>query len=181
MKLATLVPAFSVAAALTLISTPAQANGSRFACDTASGRSSEFTIPLLASEFRMTGTVQPILFRTDADWIPTAVLGLRNPETGNTLSIRLAAPNGEAEGAFVSLAVNNGEGEQRSGVGTLALENTVNFALTYRQAGDSEIVIGEQAFPISSDLGNRFDMSIGCSTGDFVFDRLVWQIGTPPG
>ncbi len=181
MKLAALVPAFSVAVALSLTSTPAEANGSRFACDTATGRSSEFRIPLLASEFRVTGTVQPILFRTDENWVPTAVLGLRNPETGNRVSIRLAAPNGQAEGAFVSLAVDNGEGEQRSGVGTLALENVVNFALTYRQGGPSEITIGDQTFPISSDLGNRFDMSLGCSTGDFVFDQLVWQIGTLEG
>ena len=83
MKLATIVPALMAASALYITSTPANANTTRFACDTASGRISEFKIPVQASQFRLTGTVQPVVFRDDEEFIPIAATRLRNPETAH--------------------------------------------------------------------------------------------------
>ena len=177
MKLAAIVPALMAATALYVTSTPASANTTRFACDTAGGRISEFKIPVQASQFRLTGTIQPVVFRDHEDFIPIAAIRLRNPETAHSMTIRLAAANSEAAGANVTYALDNGKGEAIGQVGNLALNYVVSFALVYRQGGQSQIVIGDQVFPVNSDMGSRFDMALGCSTGDFVFDRIGWQVG----
>jgi len=106
---------------------------------------------------------------------------LRNAETNQSMTLRFAAANSQAEGAFVTYAFDNGDGqgEQRGDVGTLAINNVVNFGITYNQGGQSLFTIGEQAFPLGMELGTNFDMAIGCSTGDFIFDQLGWQFGAP--
>jgi len=164
----------------------ASANTTRFACDTPGGRVSEFRIPAGASQFRVSGTIQPALFRAHERFIPLAIVSLRNSELGNAMIIRAAAEGAEAGSAFVSVSIKTGDDEQRTGVGTLAVDNVVNFEITYVQGGQSRFVIGEQTFTGTADLGSSFDLTISCSTGDFIFDDIYWQsgireVGTPRG
>ncbi|MEL6238034.1 MAG: hypothetical protein AAFQ90_05510 [Pseudomonadota bacterium] len=168
----------SALAALTLAAnaSAASANTARFACDTAEGRVSEFRVPIKASRFTLSGTIKPALFRGDDKWLPTAVVQLKNRETGNAMIMSLTAPSGEAPGAMVSVQQKTGGETKRSDVGTLAVGNLVNFTIVYNRGAQNRFVIGEQPIVSQGDLGTAFDLSLSCSTGDFVFEELVWTV-----
>lgn len=160
------------------ISTPfaASAEGVRFACDTPNGRISQLRLPVEASNFVVSGTIKPVLFRTDERWVPTATISLQNPDTGNSLAINMIAQNGGATNAMITVrSITDGD-EKTSNVGTLAIDNVVGFVIVYRQAGQSEIIIDEQSFTANAQLTNTFNLNINCSTADVIFENINWQM-----
>ncbi len=167
-------------AAIALLAVPpssAQSRTSSYGCDTASGRFSEFAIPVQASRFTLRGRVKPVLFRSDANYRPTAVIRLQNPQTGTAMAIRLKAVSAEAEGALVTAELWKDGDSETAPIGTLALGKVLDFTVAYAQGGASRIVIGERNIDVAADLGADFDLKLSCSTGDFVFDRLTWEVG----
>ncbi|MEM1053215.1 MAG: hypothetical protein AAGI28_14080, partial [Pseudomonadota bacterium] len=163
--------------ALTALAAPstASANGVRFACDTPNGRISELTLPVNATRFVISGTIKPVLFRSDEQWLPTATISLQNPETGNLLSINAIAQSGDAANAMVSVRSISGEDDRTSNVGALALNSVIGFAIIYQAEGDSRIIIGEQNFTATSQLTTNFNLTFNCSTADFVFENISWR------
>ena len=177
-KLSTCFTAALAAIACAGAAAPAAAAGSRFACDTPAGRISEFRIPVEATRFAVTGTIRAAELRMDEKWLPTAVIALKDRTGANRLSISAVAPKGETNNAMVAVRQVSGDDDKSSEVGTLAVGNTVGFAITYNQNGQSELAIGDQRFTARGNLGAAFDLSISCSTSDFVFENLSWQIGS---
>ncbi|MEM6827744.1 MAG: hypothetical protein AAF553_07350 [Pseudomonadota bacterium] len=173
---AALAACFSTASP-TQAQTEAQSSTSRFACDTASGRFSEFKIPVNAARFTLSGSLSPALFRAHDQATPNAIVGVQSSQTGEAMYIRAAAPNSQSPGAMVTAELlREGQREARE-IGTLAIGNVVGFAIIYVQGGQSRIVVGEQVVNVNADLGASYDLRLNCSTGDFVFDELVWQVG----
>ena len=171
LALAPLMPAI-----LFSTSSPASAEGTRFACDTPNGRISEIRFPIQAKAFAVRGTIKPALFRRDDRWLPTAAISLQNPSNGNSLAINMIAQSGEATDASVTVkSIIDGD-ERTSSVGTLGLDKIVGFEIVYRQDSQSQITIGEQTFTASPQLASAFTLSISCSTADVVFDNIVWQV-----
>ncbi|MEM9084482.1 MAG: hypothetical protein AAGB23_01000 [Pseudomonadota bacterium] len=154
-----------------------QSSTSRFACDTASGRFSEFKIPVNAARFTLSGSLTPALFRAHEQTTPNAIVGVQSSQTGEAMYIRASASSASAQGAMVTAELlREGQREARE-IGTLAIGNVVGFAIIYVQGGQSRIVVGEQVVNVNADLGASYDLRLNCSTGDFVFDELVWQVG----
>ena len=173
---AALAACFSTASP-TQAQTEAQSSTSRFACDTASGRFSEFKIPVTAARFTLSGSLSPALFRAHDQATPNAIVGVQSSQTGEAMYLRAAAPNSQSPGAMVTAELlREGQREARE-IGTLAIGNVVGFAIIYVQGGQSRIVVGEQVVNVNADLGASYDLRLNCSTGDFVFDELVWQVG----
>lgn len=156
----------------------AQPRTSSFGCDTASGRFSQFAIPIQARRFTISGRIKPVLFRTNEQFLPTAVVRIQNPETGTAMAIRLRAPSAEAEGALTTAELWEGGETETAPIGTLALGKLLTFAIIYEQGGQSRIIVGERTITVGADLGADFDLSISCSTSDFVFDQLTWRVGS---
>lgn len=172
------IAALAIFVSAIAVTTPfvASAQGTRFACDTPDGRLSELTLPVQARTFLLRGTIKPVLFRKNERWLPTARISLQSPETRNALAINIIAQSGEATEARVMVqSITDGD-EKTSNVGTLALDNIVGFEIRYNQAGESAITIGEQTYTATTPLSDVFNLGLNCSTADFVFENIVWQV-----
>lgn len=156
-------------------SAAAFANPIKYGCDTASGRFSAIEIPFETNRFTLRGTLTPALFRKDKRWLPSANIRLESGDTKNSMALRFVAENSKAKTADILLESKNEGNEKGGNAGEVALNETVGFSLDYDRNGQSSITVNDSSYKLASNLGEKFSLSITCSTGDFIFDKLTWQ------
>ena len=169
----TLVSTMALFAAL-IGSAPTYAGPMRFGCDTATGRFSPVTIPLTTSQLTFTGKIKPALFRKDSKWLPTAFVRIEDSDK-QSITIRLTAENSKAEAADATIVVGNGDDRSTAAVGSIPLESTLPFSISYGESEDIAILVNGKKLSIPNRLGDTLTLSLICSTGDFIFEEIEWS------
>ena len=167
-----------ILAALVLCTSQAAAQSGplRYGCDTATGRFSPVSIPFTTSSFMVQGTITPKLFRADERWLPSAFVRVRG-RNQQSITVALTAENGQADAAQGAIIVRNGDNRNRANSALVPLNSELPFRIQYTDGGDVTITVGSDSIAVPNRLGSEIELSLICSTGDFVFSNIGWDLG----
>ena len=141
-----------------------------YECDTAAGAFSELAQPQSADAFTISGEVKAEKLRTDQEWWPMATIlvdlgGHKGPR------LQLIAPNGHAKSVNVSIGEST---ENAQLIGSIPLNTAVPFRLTVDQSR-IRVEAGGRSVDFKRPPNSHPVASLTCSTGEFLFDRLLIQ------
>jgi hypothetical protein len=150
---------------------PAHAATAKFDCDTAAKRFSQMSLPIAGEHVRIGGIISAPMIRDDDEWIPKLSLDV----TGD----------GQQHGGFsISKQPNQSwnveltfSGKESTPVATLARFEPIPFTLDVNSStGTVDLTLGSKQFHGSGSAFQAQHLMLSCSTGNFVFDQLSWDV-----
>lgn len=154
------------------------AKPAKFDCDTASGSYSEFDFPQSGSNFHISGSVSAKKYRLNDDWYPVANVRLISADKQSFGGIRLQVPEGSGPAELI-VQVKVGGKEYGTSAGFFGKDEVASFSLDVVE-GKMTIRTGERAFA-GPEIGQDASIQITCSTGEFLFENLTWEVPKPAG
>lgn len=163
----------ALSATISCIGAPAVGATAKFDCDTAAKRLSEVTLPITGQHLRISGQVSSQMIRNDDRWAPK-------------LSLYLAG-SGQQFGGFsivkqpdqpwaVTLRYS---GKESAPVGTLSRLDPIPFILDVNaSSGTVDLTLGSNVYHGSGTSFRAEHLTLSCSTGNFMFDQLSWDVST---
>jgi hypothetical protein len=162
------------AAAASILAIPAGAMAApvEYDCDSAAGAFSEISLDQAGPDYRVRGTIRPVLLRSHPRYVATATVFIRSADRRRAAAVQIM--RGRASRYTVSaLRVTDGH----TGTASLPLIQTgdaVSFELVSNAAG-SFALVGGQRIDLGPAIGEAAHLSVTCSTGQFHFSGLDWS------
>ncbi len=148
-----------------------QAAPKTFGCDTAAGRFSAFKETVRAEGLILRGTITPNEFRKDKRWAPSGWVRIGDDDTH--VRIRLLADDGAAKEADILVSTVS-DGKTREGtIGSVKIGQSVSFSISVLE-NSVRVAAGGKSTEVALTLPKEVELSLACSTGDFVFEGVEW-------
>ncbi len=167
---------FAISAAILAASTApaAQAAPMTYGCDTAAGRFSAIEVEVPSAGFVVSGTITPNEFRKDPRWGPTVYVRVDSADDQNGAQVRYSGDPKSKDGIITLSGM--AAGAERKGDPQLAMiGKPFDFTIQVVSASEVLVMAGGQRTKLPAALGAKAKLTIGCSTGDFVFSNLEWK------
>lgn len=148
-----------------------QAAPKTFGCDTAAGRFSEFKDAVRAEGLILRGTITPNEFRKDKRWAPSGWVRIGDDDTN--VRIRLLADDGAAKEAYIFVSTVNDGKTLEGPVGSVKIGQSVSFNLVVME-NSVRVTVDGKSTEVALTLPKDVELSMACSTGDFVFENVEW-------
>jgi hypothetical protein len=156
---------------MTCIAAPARAATAKFDCDTAAERFSTVSLPIAGQHLRVSGLISSQLIRNDDRWAPKLslyVAGSGQQFGGFSISKQPDQP------WAVSLRYS---GKESAPVATLGRFDPIPFTLDVNaSSGTVDLSLGSNKYHGSGTSFQAEQLTLSCSTGNFMFDRLSWDV-----
>lgn len=150
---------------------PAYAATAKFDCDTAAKRFSQMSLPVSGQHIRISGSVSASMTRADDQWVPKVslyVAGVGQQYAGFSISEQ---PNQPWD---VELRYT---GKESTPVTTLERFDPIPFTLDVNAStGTVDLTLGSTKYQGSGSAFQAQQLVLSCSTGNFVFDQLSWDV-----
>jgi hypothetical protein len=160
-----------LSAASVFVAAPAVAATAKFECDTGSSRYSIVSLPVAGQHVRVSGAVSSELARQDGDWIPKLSLFVGDPQKQAAGFTVAKQPGQQWE---VALAYSP---EGSAVVATMARLGPTPFILDVNaSAGTLDLTLGQNHHHASGHPFSPQQLTLACSTGEFLFDQLTWDV-----
>ncbi len=145
-----------------------------YGCDTPAGRFSAIEVELPSAGFAVSGTITPNEFRKDAKWGPTVFVRIDSADNQNAAQVRYSGDPKAKNGIIVLSGM--AAGAERNGDPQLAMiGKPFDFTIQVVSASEVLVMAGGRKAMLPAALGDKAKLTIGCSTGDFVFSNLEWK------
>ncbi len=161
----------AAAAAAGLLASPLAAVPIDYDCDTPGGSYSKLDLVQPGPDYRVTGRISAVKWRTHGRWYPTAVVALISASEREAVSVRIERP-GESGVLLVESLI--GGKSNKVAVGSLRLKEEVAFELSVH-GGKAMVQVGGKSFPLEAEISPGAKLLISCSTGQFLFKALDWD------
>ena len=141
-----------------------------FGCDTAAGRFSLFELPMVGQHVRVSGIMASPLVRKDERWSPKGSMYLTGGGVGSGFSItrRPGSP------WWLTLRVDGKESEP---VASLSKFDPTPFVLDVNAAtGGVDLTFAGTSYHAAGTPFQNQMLQVSCSTGEFDFTDLKWEI-----
>jgi hypothetical protein len=139
-------------------------------CDTAAGSYSELSQPAASSKYSISGVLTARKLRTDERWAPSATVTVKTSDS-DRLSLQLIAADGTA--TQLQLLIRNvidGK-ESTQPIGVVPVNQAVPFTI-FVDGVAANFEAGGRTFNLNVPAGGTRTVSVACSTGEFLFERL---------
>jgi hypothetical protein len=110
-------------------------------------------------------------FGKHRDWRPGARIQVTSADGKKSIWIQLAAGAARPQALAVSLFTNDGREEKQFMVTTVKLGEPVRASIRVSN-GSLQAEVAGQVANIPLQIGPRAEVSVGCSTGQFMFEKL---------
>ena len=163
----------SVALLAASIALPVQATPITYGCDTPADSFSAIEQKVQTRSFIIKGNIEPIQFRK-GKYAPLAQIYLESSDGQNRFAMKVISQH-KAKAALVSLDITrDGKRDEPFPISMVNLSEKLNFQISVTDGSKINFTIdGLDGSPELS-LGDQANMSIICSTGEFIFSDLVW-------
>lgn len=153
---------------------PAAAASITYGCDTAAGRFSAIELEVPSTGFEVSGSITPNEFRKDKTWAASAWVRIDAVDEQNAAEVRFTGVSPSKDG-LITLS-GKSEGSERKGDPQLG-KIAAPFAFSIKVVSPAEVLLmaGNQKAKLLVTMGDKVKLTIGCSTGDFVFSNLEWK------
>jgi hypothetical protein len=160
---------------LSTMSVPAFASPMSYGCDTPADRFSAIEQQVGLQSFAIKGSIQPNEFRK-GKYAPLAQIYLESLDGKNRWAMKIIALGPKDKAALVFLETEqSGKKSEPFPVGAVKLGEKLPFEISVTQGSNLKFKIdGLDGSPEVS-LGERANLNIICSTGDFIFSDLEWS------
>lgn len=151
-----------------------QAAPMTYGCDTAAGRFSAIEVNVPSAGFVVSGTITPNEYRKDPKWGPTVYVRIDSADDQNGAQVRFSGDPKAKDGIIVLSGI--AAGAERKGDPQLAMiGQPFDFRIQVVSASEVLVMAGGRKATLPAALGDKAKLTIGCSTGDFVFSNLDWK------
>ena len=166
-----LVQMLAIAGLIATTEANANAASMLFDCDAEGGHYSELVQSQTGPNYALRADISAKRFGQHRDWHPGARMAITSADGKNSIIMQLAAGSVRPEFLLVSL-VTNRDGEQKQYmVTTVNPGEAVHASIDVRDDVVHVEVAGQLA-EVPLKLGAGAKVSVGCSTGQFMFENL---------
>jgi hypothetical protein len=162
----------AVAASLAAgIAAPAFAAPMRFDCDCMSGAYSEVAQTQTGPHYLLRADVTPKRVGQDRQWRPNGLLHIRSADGKAYIAVRMTATISRPQAFSIYLETEKDGEKKQFSVTTVKLGETVHASIEVKD-GAARVEVAGQVADFSIPLGKGAEVSAGCSTGQFMFEKL---------
>jgi hypothetical protein len=146
----------------------------RFDCDTAEGNSSELRATQAGPSYRIRGQLTARLLRVHPRWQPTASVIVASADHKVVVALQMTAPKRPEGPLDLFLSGPGGDDRPRIELGQAAIGEKLPFELVVA-GGKATARIGDRRAEVAAAVGAGAQVSVSCSTGEFLFEDFTLQ------
>ena len=143
----------------------------RYECDTADGANSEIVQQQAGPNYALQADISAWRFGKHRDRRPGAKIQIKSADGMNSVGIQLSAGVSKPPAAAVSLISTNGGEQKQYLVTTVKLGESVRASIRIKD-GVVQAEVAGQVADVPVQIGRSAEVAVGCSTGQFMFDKL---------
>lgn len=141
-------------------------------CDTAAGHFSEISLHQAGPDYRVRGSITPLLRRSHVQYVATATVFIYSADRQRTVAVQIMRGTGSRYEVTTHRVTGGDIG--RASLRPVRTGEAVPFELVSTSNGTFAMV-GEQRIDLGPPIGAGARLSITCSTGRFRFSGLDWS------
>jgi hypothetical protein len=146
----------------------------RYSCDTADGSVSGLVQQQDGPNYALQAEIRAMRFGRHREVRPSARIQIRSADGNKAVWVQLSASAARPPALAISLFTDNGSEEKQYMVTTVRLGEAARVSMRTK-AGALQAEVAGQVADIPIQIGPHAEISVTCSTGEFIFEKLSME------